>query len=147
MSCSGGCQEAAGRDALCRSRPSETPQPYDTPDRYIMPRVWSQPPSGQLTTMSHTCHHCKKIGHLARVCPGPPSSSDPLQNPPPSPTRSTGCLHMATVKLSPSLKFEPAPTINAHMSSLNGQATVQAQTNSGVDICVAGTALLQQLHE
>ena len=33
------------------------------------------------------------------------------------------------------------------MSSLNGKATVKALPDSGADICVAGTALLQQLHE
>ena len=54
---------------------------------------------------------------------------------------------MASTKLRPPLTFEPAPTIKVHMSSLNGKATVEALPDSGADICAAGTALLQQLHE
>ena len=80
-----------------------------------------------------------------------PLSSDPPQNPPspilPGARVVSTTLFMATAKLFPPLKFESAPTINVHMSSLNGQATVQALPDSGADICVAGTALLQQLHE
>ena len=43
--------------------------------------------------------------------------------------------------------FEPAPTIQVHMSALNGHATVQALPDSGADISVAGNTLLQHLHE
>ena len=49
---------------------------------------------------------------------------------------------MASTKLHP---LEPAPTISVHMSSLNGQATVEALPDSGADVSVRGTTLLQRL--
>ena len=110
-----------------------------------------------------TCHICKKTGHFGRVCrgrrPPPPSSRLPQILPPPSaipvpPTPTTPGAQvvsttpfMASTKLHPLTTFEPAPTISVHMSSLNGQATVEALPDSGADICVGGTTLLQQLHE
>ena len=94
------------------------------------------------------------MGHFGRVCRGrrlpPPPPTHP-QNPPtvtPLGTRAISATPlMASTKLRPPLTFEPAPTISIHMLSLNGKATVEALPDSGADICVAGTALLQQLHE
>ena len=43
--------------------------------------------------------------------------------------------------------FEPAPTIQVHMSALNRHATAQALPDSGAGISVAGNTLLQHLHE
>ena len=99
-----------------------------------------------------TCRQCKKIGHFTRVCRGwrpPPPFSNPPQNPPTLPGARVVSTtpHVAIAKLLPPLSFEPAPTIGVHMSSLNGQATIQALPDSGADICVAGTAFLQQLRE
>ena len=54
---------------------------------------------------------------------------------------------MASTKLFPSSTPEPAPTIDIHMSSLNGHANVEVLPDSGADICVGGTALLKQLNE
>ena len=54
---------------------------------------------------------------------------------------------MASTKLSPSSTPEPAPTVEIHMSSLNGQAMVETLPDSGADICVSRPTLLNQLNE
>ena len=62
------------------------------------------------------------------------------RTPHPCYTWSTSCLNETNHgnhQTPPSLSYEPAPTIRVHMSSLNGQAMVQALPDSGADICVA----------
>ena len=104
-----------------------------------------------------TCHLCKKVGHFGRVCRGrrpqpltPKQPYHPTTLPTPTApgarTVSATPL-MASTKLNPPSTFEPAPMISVHMSSLNGHAALQVLPDSGADICVGGTALLQQLHE
>ena len=95
-----------------------------------------------------TCHNCKKIGHLARVCRGVRSS--PFTLPPsnsPGARAISATPFMASTKLSPSPAFESAPTLEVQMSSLNGQATVEVLPDSGADVCVEGLTLLKQLNE
>ena len=95
-----------------------------------------------------TCHTCKKIGHFARVCRGgkTQSATQPSSNLPE--TRAVSVMpFMASTQLSQSQVFDPAPTIKIQMSSLNGQAAVEALPDSGADISVGGPTLLKLLNE
>ena len=95
-----------------------------------------------------TCHLCKRVGHFARVCrakpaqPGPPDKTPQQQ----TPTRSIQAL-TATTNEPPQINIAKlgdatghAPTINVHISSLNGAAEVEILLDSG-------RASLSQLRE
>jgi len=123
--------------------------------------MWVWPAPGgrqQCPAFSRTCHLCKKVGHLARVCRGRRVTQNTLRPSPHTagpatmaihterpPDRSTPQINSSKV-INPS-KHEPAPTIQVHMSSLNGQATVQVLPDSGADISVASISLLDCLQE
>ena len=102
-----------------------------------------------------TCHLCKRVGHFARVCrakpaqPGPPDKTPQQQ----TPTRSIQAL-TATTNEPPQINIAKlgdatghAPTINVHISSLNGAAEVDILQDSGADISATGRASLSQLGE
>ena len=52
-----------------------------------------------------------------------------------------------TTNLAPTTDGEHAPTINIHVSFLNGCASLYILPDSGADISVAGPSTLTQLHE
>ena len=93
------------------------------------------------------CNNCNKVGHFARVCkarkakPRRPSPSDP----------GTKAIHaqVPSIKSPPDSDqpFEPAPTINVHISTLNGRAVLEALPDSGADISVARPTTIKQLGE
>ena len=101
-----------------------------------------------------TCHLCQRVGHFARVCripaqQGPPDKTPQLQ----TPTRSIQAL-TATMNEPPQINHAKlgegttrAPTINVHISSLNGATEVETLPDSGADISAAGRAILSQLGE
>ena len=110
----------------------------------------------QCPAFNRTCHLCKKMGHLARVCRGRRAPQN-IFRPPPHSGPATMAVRIETPvnqppqvntsKVVSCTSHEPAPTIHVHMSALNGQATVQVLPDSGADISVAGKALLDHLHE
>ena len=93
------------------------------------------------------CNNCNKTGHFARVCKSKPTKT--RQTPPSDP--GTRVIHAQV----PSIKstsendqqYEPAPTIAVQISTLNGQAVLNALPDSGADISVAGPSVIQQLGE
>ena len=96
-----------------------------------------------------TCHTCKRVGHLAKVCRG---RKQPL---PAQPHPSTMAVQ-TTPHQDPQINasqadngnnIEPAPTINVHISSLNGDTEIPALPDSGADISVAGKVALGCLGE
>ena len=104
-----------------------------------------------------TCHSCHKIGHFAKVCR---ARRVPLTTPhaqtPPNPVTMAIYVpthhkdqspQIRTSRMSSNGNIVPAPTIEVHMSSLNGATKVQALPDSGADISVAGKAALEQLGE
>ena len=90
-----------------------------------------------------TCRTCNRVGHLARVCQGGQRPAA-LSQPPTTPD-------IKTTNLAPTTTLETdgehAPTINIHVSSLNGCASLNILPDSGADISVAGPSTLTQLHE
>ena len=84
-----------------------------------------------------TCRTCNRVGHLARVCQGGQRPAA-LSQPPTTPDIKATNLET---------DGEHAPTINIHVSSLNGCASLNILPDSGADISVAGPSTLTQLHE
>ena len=106
----------------------------------------------QCSAYNLTCHTCKHIGHLAKVCR---SRKPPLQ-PQSSLSTLTGQLTPHHDQLPPQIKasqvgdnttVEPTPTLSIHISSLNGNANLTTLPDSGADISVAGKAALHHLGE
>lgn len=94
------------------------------------------------------CHTCNRTGHFAKVC----RSGKPVDSRmPPQPLTGTSTKAVrvfplttnSSTSLDPSVK--PAPTIQAHFSSLNGSAKLTALPDSGVDISVAGPSIVTAL--
>ena len=106
----------------------------------------------QCPAYSRTCHFCGKLGHLARVCKRRQTSqskssshsamSAHVESPPEEDLVQVNAF--ATIR---NVAVDPAPTIDVAMSSLNGQATVRVLPDSGADVSVAGTVLLEHLRE
>ena len=95
-----------------------------------------------------TCHQCKQVGHLAKVCRGQ-RSTQPTKLTQPS-TNVISVPDIKTTNLSPTRadkSVEHAPTISIHVTSLNGSADMSILPDSGADISVAGTSTLTQLRE
>ena len=101
---------------------------------------------------NRVCHKCRTVGHLARVCrsrrqsPRPPAYNNPgamavqlesSQDEPPPEVNSSSVEG----------DFEPAPTIQLHVESLNGSSTITVLPDSGADVSVAGLAVLDKLNE
>ena len=98
------------------------------------------------------CHTCNKVGHLARVCKScRPTESTATHSRDAGP--STRAVSVATSQTSPSatenahsaLHIESAPTIEVHIANPNDSATVKALPDSGADISVAGTDIVELL--
>ena len=90
-----------------------------------------------------TCRTCNRVGHLARVCQGGQRPAA-LSQPPTTPEiKATNLAPTTTLETD----GEHAPTINIHVSSLNGCASLNILPDSGADISVAGPSTLTQLHE
>jgi len=84
-----------------------------------------------------TCRSCNKLGHFARVCRSRRKQQASLTTHPQAPT--TNIVHAGPpvypqAYLTSTQQIEPAPTITAHMSALNGEAVVMALPDSGADI-------------
>ena len=138
-------------------RKSETPR--SSPNK-ICPGCGSAPHSGgrqQCPATNRTCNFCKKIGHFARVCHArrnaprpPPYSARSLHNESPVDPEDPS-LELNGVEINTSStanrNHEPAPMIEVHVSSLNGQADLDVLPDSGADISVAGPSLLHHLSE
>jgi len=97
-----------------------------------------------------TCRSRNKLGHFARVCRSRLQQQASPTTHPQAPT--TNIVHAGPpvypqAYLASTQQIEPAPTITAHMSALNGEAVVTALPDSGADISIAGPSLLQQLNE
>ena len=98
------------------------------------------------------CHTCNKVGHLARVCKSR-RPTEPTATPSRDAGPSTRAVSVATSRTSPSatrnahgaLHIESAPTIEVHIANPNGSATVKALPDSGADISVAGTDIVELL--
>ena len=94
------------------------------------------------------CHKCNRTGHFAKFC-----RSRKAANPSPTATgdASANAIRVSLVPTKsaaprdPSVK--PAPTIQAHFSSLNGAAELTALPDSGADISVAGPNTVMALKE
>ena len=113
-------------------------------------------PSGrkQCPAYNITCHNCKQIGHLAKVCRSRPPVAPSLA--PKSTQPSTNALlvpDLMATKLAPTGisesdgEIEHAPTIKVHIASLNGMALLDLLPDSGADISVAGIGTLSRLNE
>ena len=87
------------------------------------------------------CHHCNKLGHFSRVCKSRQRNPLPTAITPNEPRSHLIRIEPATIH-PPSILSnnitEPAPTINVHVSALNGSAPMVALPDSGADISVAG---------
>lgn len=149
-----------------RMQRSNTPQlPGKPPDR--TPPTSSCPgcgcdlhPGGRQSCPAYrrVCHACKKMGHMARVCrSGRKGLSRGLTPPPPytqpitraveaQPDDPLPQVNTSTVMIC-STMFEPAPTVQIYVSSLNGTADMSVLPDSGADISVAGMTLLNSLSE
>ena len=109
-------------------------------------------PSGrrQCPAYSVTCHNCKQIGHLAKVCRSRPSQASKSTQPF---TNAISVPDLMTMNLTPTSVskcdggIERAPTIKVHLASLNGMASLDVLPDSGADISVAGIATLNRLNE
>ena len=102
----------------------------------------------QCPAYNRICNSCKRVGHLSRVCRGrrPPQPNSRVST---RPAPAAMGIHVdsfvdeqppqvnASRAITNSPAFEPAPTINIHMSSLNGHSIVQVLPDSGADISVA----------
>ena len=112
----------------CGSGFHQGAMPRLQPDMSCMQASWSSSKGMQtktiISTTVTTIHH------------GCPDLTSPGQQPPQINASQAG--HRNPV--------EPAPTINIHVSSLNGNANITL-TDSGADISVAGKAALRSLGE
>ena len=101
------------------------------------------------------CHTCNKVGHLARVCRARrPTGPTPIHTQDAGPAAKVVSVITdwtgphATVNAShtrDTRDIEPAPTIEVHISNPNGNTTVKALPDSGADISVAGTDVIELL--
>ena len=93
---------------------------------------------------------CNKIGHFAKVCksrkPAEPTPSrkeaDPSAQAVSVPTPVPSTVRASTARPQ---HIDSAPKIAVRVSNPNGSATVKALPDSGADISVAGTDIVQLL--
>ena len=87
------------------------------------------------------CHLCHRTGHLVKVC----RSVKPAQ---PHPQElATNAVHITPSVNTSQAGIQPAPTIQALIPTCNGSANVQLLPDSGVDISVAGSSIIQSLED
>ena len=91
-----------------------------------------------------SCHKCKRLGHMAKVCRWRQPTPGEIQDP------STKALYAMSPSVNSSgtdgnTHMERAPTVMVQLSTLNGSATVKALPDSGADVSVAGMAAVKQL--
>ena len=136
-----------------RSRPTSAPPPPQSLP--VCPGCgggFHQGGRKQCPAYNLTCHTCKRIGHLAKVCRARKSSIQ-AQSPPSTmavqltPHQDQPPPQINTAQVGESNTVEPAPTINIHISSLNSNANIKTLPDSGADISVAGKAALSTLGE
>ena len=93
-----------------------------------------------------TCRTCNRTGHFAKVCKSRKPTGTPLDPPTEASAKAVSILLRHTkslASLDPSVT--PAPTIQAHFSSLNGSAKLTALPDSGADLSVAGPSFVTAL--
>ena len=87
------------------------------------------------------CHLCNRTGHLAKVCrsrrPAQPRAREPATN----------AVHVTPSINTTQLGIQPAPTIQAELSTRNGSTSMQVLPDSGADISVAGPNIIQSLND
>ena len=126
------------------------------PRKSCMGCGFPQHPGGrqQCPAYSRIYHFCGKPGHLAKVCRSwlasnsyPHSAKsihiEPLEEDPYPHSAMSVHVEPLTHQVNASSAvggagFDPAPSIDVAMSSLNGQATVRVLPDSGADVSVAG---------
>ena len=103
----------------------------------------------QCPAFNLSCHNCKQMSHLAKVCRSrssqPPKSSQPLAN-------VVSVPELMAANITPGVSvcdsgIEHAPTIVVHIQSLNGAASLRVLPDSGADISVAGVTILSHVNE
>ena len=121
----------------------EPPQPRFTPGP-VCPGCgagFHQGGRKQCPAYNLTCHTCKQVGHLAKVCRGRKPSLQAQAQPSTmavqiTPHQDQQPPHIIASQISDSNTVEPAPTINVHISSLNGSADLTTLPDSGADVSV-----------
>ena len=85
------------------------------------------------------CHLCNQTGHFAKVC----RSRKPAKPRPHKPA--TNAVHITPSINISRAGIQPAPTIQARISTCNGSANMQVLPDSGADISIAGPNIIQSL--
>ena len=91
-----------------------------------------------------SCHKCKRLGHMAKVCRWRQPTPGEIQDP------STKALYPTSPSVNSSgtdgnTHIERAPTVMVQLSTLNSSASMKALPDSGADVSVAGMAVVKQL--
>ena len=135
------------------------------PRKSCMGCGFPQHPGGrqQCPAYSRICHFSGKPGHLAKVCKSWLASNsyphsarfvhiEALEEDPYPHSAMSVHVEPLTHQVNTSSAvggagFDPAPSIDVAMSSLNGQAAVRVLLDSGADVSVVGELLLNFLRE
>ena len=100
-------------------------------------------PGGQKQCPAYqlVCHLCNRTGHIAKVCrsrkPSQTQSHDPATN---------AVITTPTVN-TVQAGIQPAPMLQAEISTSNGSTTTQVLPDSGADISIAGPSVIQSLND